>query len=356
MPTLCIRSRSLVTDSNLYGRTVRGVSPPVTLVVPPCPVCDATSAHTRFEVEDVPAPVVVCDDCGLGYYHPMPNRETVASFYPDVYYGEPGTKFRPVVERIVRMVGRRHVRFLARDLPHGASILDVGCGRGVLLGPLADMGFCAHGVEASEAAVRGAPPSAEIRIAPTLRDAGYAPESFDEVILWHVLEHLPDPRETLDECFRVMKPHAKIVVALPNFSSFQARWSGEDWFHLDPPRHLFHFHEKALWRLLERTGFTCESVHHFSLRQNPFGWIQSAMNRWSSERNNALYKRMHAGGSLNHALSTWALLLATALPALGLSVVMAVLRSGATVHIVAHRKPPSEHVGDHPLKKPVPRA
>ncbi len=338
MPIPSIHSQSPLTDANLYGRTVRTVSRPEALVVPPCPVCDATSAHTLFEVEDVPPPVVVCDNCGLGHYHPRPDRETVASFYPDVYYGAPGTKFRPVVERIVRMVGRRHVRFLARDLPPGASILDVGCGRGVLLGPLADMGFSAHGVEASESAIRGAPPSAEIRIAPTLRDAGYAPVSFDEIILWHVLEHLPDPRETLDECFRVMKPHGKIVVALPNFSSFQARWSGEDWFHLDPPRHLFHFPEKALRRLLERTGFKCESVHHFSLRQNPFGWIQSAMNRWSNNRRNALYERMHAGAPLKNSLSSWALLLATALPALALSVVMAVLRSGATVHIVAHRK------------------
>jgi SAM-dependent methyltransferase len=329
----------------LYDRNVRAEPSGEFVSVPPCIVCDQTRARAAFRVEGVLSPIVVCETCGLGRYHPMPGPEEIASFYPPAYYGEPGHKFRPIVESLVRLVGRRHVRFLARDLPEGAAVLDVGCGRGVLLGPLADMGFEVHGVEMSGEATRGSDPRAEIRIAPTLADAGYPPATFEEVILWHVLEHLPAPCETLEECHRLLKPGGKIIVSLPNFSSFQARWSGTAWFHLDPPRHLYHFPASGLWRLLERTGFRCLSIHHFSLRQNPFGWIQSAANFFPGLPRNAIYSLLYRAkgasavesyGALARA-ALWGFLLGASPFALASSVAAAVLRSGATIHIVARR-------------------
>jgi 2-polyprenyl-3-methyl-5-hydroxy-6-metoxy-1,4-benzoquinol methylase len=167
-------------------------------------------------------------------------------------------------------------------------VLDVGCGRGVLLAPLAELGFDVHGVEMSEEAVGGADPRADVRIATRLSDAGYESSFFDEVIIWHTLEHMADPRGTLQECHRVLRPGGRLIVAVPNFSSAQARWSGPAWFHLDAPRHLYHFPLPALRQLIERCGFVCSSEHHFSLRQNAFGWIQSALNRFSRQPRNAL--------------------------------------------------------------------
>ena len=134
----------------------------------------------------------------------MPDMEEVQRFYPDEYYGEPGTKFQPLVERMVRWVGERHVSFLSRSLPPGARVLDVGCGRGVVLGALADRGFEVHGVEISVEATRGADPRAHIRITPWLAEAGFDPDSFDEVLIWHVLEHLGDPRGVLEEVWRIL--------------------------------------------------------------------------------------------------------------------------------------------------------
>ena len=72
----------------------------------------------------------------------------------------------------------------------------------------------------------------------------------------------------------------RLIVAVPNFSSWQARWAGAAWFHLDLPRHLFHFPLPALRRLLEECGLACRSEHHFSLRQNPFGCALSTQMGW----------------------------------------------------------------------------
>ncbi len=170
--------------------------------------------------------VVVCTECGLGRFHPMPNPDRLRALYPDEYYGEPGWKFQPLIEGLVRVVGERHTSFLSRELTAGGRVLDVGCGRGVILGALAEQGFKVHGLEISVEAARGADPRAEIRIAENLRDAEYRTASFDQVIIWHVLEHLIDPVRTLREAHRILKPGGRLVVAVPNFSSLQARCTG----------------------------------------------------------------------------------------------------------------------------------
>ncbi|MEE9609281.1 MAG: hypothetical protein V3U03_16195, partial [Myxococcota bacterium] len=70
----------------------------------------------RFELPGVAWWVVVCIGCGLGRAHPMPSIDQVQEFYPEEYYGEPGTKFQPLIERLVRVVAARHIGFLSRSL------------------------------------------------------------------------------------------------------------------------------------------------------------------------------------------------------------------------------------------------
>jgi hypothetical protein len=70
-----------------------------------------------------------------------------------------------------------------------------------------------------------------------------------------------------------------LIAAVPNAASLQARVFGPSWFHLDVPRHLFHFTPSALERLLENCGLRV--VHRWNLEWefDLFGWMQSALNR-----------------------------------------------------------------------------
>jgi SAM-dependent methyltransferase len=284
----------------------------------------------------------VCETCGTGREDPLPLPHEIAAFYPPAYYGTTGNKFKRYVEWAVRFVAARHVRFLARRVPPGGRVLDVGCGRGTLLAALADRGLEVHGMEVSRAAVEGADSRAEIRIATNLSEAAYPPDHFDLVILWHVFEHLRDPRRMLDEVHRILRPGGEVVIAVPNFSSWQARWAGAAWFHLDPPRHLYHLPVEALRTLLRSAGFEPRSEHHFSLRQNPFGWVQSWLNRSSRWRRNALYELLQRRGAKarqNIDLMTRCELLSAFAVGMPLGLLLeafaTVARRGATVHIVA---------------------
>ncbi len=331
--------------ASLYGVRVSPVVDTDEIPVPACPVCRSETARPRFEIEGMESRIVVCPQCGLGRFAPAPSAEQVRSYYPDEYYGNTGRKFEGVVESLVRIIAARQGRFLSRGLPDGARVLDVGCGRGVLLRAFADRGYDVHGTEVSAAAAQGADPRATIHITSRLEDAALPGASFDQIVLWHVFEHLPDPQATVKEIHRLLKPGGKAVIAVPNFSSLQARWTDAGWFHLDPPRHLFQYPAETLRRLLEDNGFRCSSEHHFSLRQNPFGWVQSVLNMVPSLPRNGLYVLLHRSGSAAKPFTRslrWlfrAAFLFGMPVALALSLFAAISRQGATVTVVATRLP-----------------
>ncbi|CAG0971212.1 putative S-adenosylmethionine-dependent methyltransferase/MSMEI_2290 [Myxococcaceae bacterium] len=328
----------------LHDRAVSDLPGVPEVVGTACPVCGGAWARPRFAIEGFASRLVECTDCGLGRLDPLPSEADLDAHYPDAYYGDPGRKFRGPVEGIVRILGTRHIRFLSRGVRPGGRLLDVGCGRGVLLSELAERGFEVHGVERSKAAAEGADPRAEIRIVSRLADAEYRDSFFDAIVIWHVLEHLREPVETVREIHRILAPGGKLVVAVPNFSSLQAKRAGAAWFHLDLPRHVFHFPLAALRRLLVESGFSIESEHHFSLRQNPFGEVQSRSNRRSDLPRNGLYTLLHErhpGDPPPFDARTRRRLvlrgLALAPLALATTVAETLWRSGATIHVVARR-------------------
>ena len=301
-----------------------------------CPVCGGHEYQPRFRLPDFSKSIVACVECGTAQVNPLPDEEELRSYYPTAYYGSEGQKFESLIERFLKVVSSRQASMIARAIPDGGSVLDIGCGRGMLLERLADQGCEVHGTELSKDAAVGADERIDLHVCPTLQAAGFDDNRFDAVVIWHVLEHLSDPRRTIDEIQRVLRPGGKLFVAVPNFGSLQARLFGHAWFHLDPPRHLYHFTASGLRRLLEDCGFALSSSHHFSLRQNPFGWVQSALNLVPGTVRNGLYSDLHNLSETSGSGRWQKLAYYLGMPvAVIVSACMAVIRSGATLHFVA---------------------
>lgn len=306
---------------------------------PPCPVCECETATPLFMLTHSRFRLVQCHDCGLGSLHPRPALAEIDEFYPPSYYGAAGAKFRPAIERAVRWAARRRTKWLQQGLPKRGRVLDVGCGRGTILNEMARDGYLAHGFEVSEEAAEGLHPAVKLAVGLQLADADYPDEHFDLVTAWHVLEHVADPRETLIEMRRILQPYGRVAIAVPNFGSLQARLFGPAWFHLDLPRHLFHFSAATLRTLLTDCGFEVEHERHFSLRQNPYGWVQSALNALWPESRNALYSDLKHGEA--NGVDGWrrfAMRAAywTGMPlAAAASMIAAAFRAGGTICLTA---------------------
>lgn len=140
-------------------------------------------------------------------------------------------------------------------LPRGSRILDLGAGDGRLAAALAHRGHSVTAVEPVRdvAAAAGAPTVTVLRS--RSEDLDFPEGSFDVAMLWHVLEHLSTPAETLGRVRGWLAAGGRLVVAVPNLASWQARLGGRRWFHLDPARHVVHFTPAGLEALLERSGY-----------------------------------------------------------------------------------------------------
>jgi SAM-dependent methyltransferase len=243
-----------------------------------CLVCGAP-ARPLFEAVAKGFVVASCDACGSARTWPALDQSAIAAWYPQTYYGNRNVRFNPLFERLTRWFRRRRVGVIRRLTKPGA-VLDVGCGRGYTLSFLRDAGYRAVGVELSPHAATHAREKLglDVRAGDFLR-LPFDGEQFDAIIFWHSLEHVAEPGRALDRARELLAPGGLLVIAVPNFESVQARLAGRLWFHLDVPRHYVHFSARGLRDALRRRGFRIVDVAHFSLEQNPYGWIQSLLNR-----------------------------------------------------------------------------
>ena len=220
-----------------------------------------------------------CQDCGSSQTNPRPTLLELETNYSQAYYGPENVKFIPALEQAVNWITQSRVRKINSLLKPGSKVLEIGCGRGLLLKSLSQLGHECHGTERSALAAARASRTAGIKVyTQALHECGLPGSYFDLVILWHVLEHLEDPRETLGVIFRLTKPDGQLLLEVPNYSSLQARLSGKHWFHLDMAHHLHHFSRSGLQRLLINTGFRLSKTSTFNLEQCPYGALQSFLN------------------------------------------------------------------------------
>ena len=165
------------------------------------------------------------------------------------------------------------------------------------------------------------------------------PGGFDAVTMWHVLEHLPDPFAAVARAAELVRPGGRIVISVPNIESLQAQFGGERWFHLDLPRHLFHFSPRSLSALVEQAGLRVVRIGHLYPEMEAIGLVQTTLNRAGFEEN-LLYrfaKRDPSAPSGPRVYASLVMALAGAPIAVAWSSIAPLLRTGASIQMVAER-------------------
>jgi 2-polyprenyl-3-methyl-5-hydroxy-6-metoxy-1,4-benzoquinol methylase len=252
-----------------------------------CPVClnTATAPALRgtdflFETTSRTFTLDSCSACRCLFLNPMPGEEEIAGFYPNQYWwsaSSPGLlkKLESVYRRIAL---RGHVSFISKAAANrtGLELLDVGCGSASLLGLMKNRGFRVMGVDfSSEAAAVAKTENGVNVIVGSLGHAAFADASFDIVTLFHVMEHVTNPRAVLKEVARILRPGGSVVLQVPNIDSWQFRMFGAKWYGLDIPRHVIDYSKESMLRLLDDAGFIAKRIRHFNLRDNAPAFVSS---------------------------------------------------------------------------------
>lgn len=215
--------------------------------------------------------LVRCQNCGHIFQNPRPTLATLGACYPAQYqpYHSIKSKLSAFLKRIV--LKREAADCVAQKPPPG-SVLELGCAEGLFLQVLRARGYHAEGVE-FDSGVAARAKQAELKVfSGTLVEAQLPPVSFDLVYSKHVIEHLPDVRETLREIRRILKPEGVLLVATPNIECPLVRFFKADSLDLDLPRHLNLWSCEGLRKQIESAGFEVLRISHDPV---PNSWVRS---------------------------------------------------------------------------------
>ena len=276
-------------------------SPPEECVIrrearPRCPVC-GSSGSIRYEhlrdrwfgiAGDWPMRSCESPDCGACYLDPVPHPDDIPLLYRRYYtHGQDGgsgdvlgkgTPRRARLAHLARAYGyriepappawlawtlalvpgrREHLDLSVLELRSEwrGPLLDVGCGTGVMLRLMRDLGWDAEGIDLDPQAVAVAHQAGLRARVGTLDGAELAAGHYAAVTSSHVIEHVGDPAVFLRQCLRVTRPGGRLALTTPNAASlghrvFRAKWRG-----LEPPRHLQILTPASLARLAGEAGY-----------------------------------------------------------------------------------------------------
>jgi 2-polyprenyl-3-methyl-5-hydroxy-6-metoxy-1,4-benzoquinol methylase len=224
-----------------------------------CPICGSTQLYELLRTRDYhytqeEFPLKRCEQCSFIMTSPRPDIDDLPRYYSSPEYLSHTEKSNTLIARAYRFVRHftiRNKEKLVRNYQVPATLLDFGCGTGDFLGHAQDTGWQVFGVEPSHTARQ----VAATRMANIFATIDPVPlHSCNAITLWHVLEHVPDLRKTLDQLTQRLTPDGTIFIAVPNIESADSRHYGITWAGLDVPRHLWHFNRKTMERLLQQHG------------------------------------------------------------------------------------------------------
>jgi len=308
-----------------------------------CPLCRDNKTKTIFVgrdrlcKRDGQFPVVRCETCGLTFTNPRPTQETMGYFYPDEYapyqafslpyvriYNMGETLFEKIKNELKYQVLKNYYGyhglqppcrfpFLVK-LPRGikklilklsctyfrrnyyripvwkekGKALDIGCGSGAYLLLLKKIGWDVAGVDINDNTSQEIKEAKIPVLTGKLQELKLEGNSFDLITLWHVLEHLHSPLETLQEIHRLLKDNGILLIEVPNSASALSKLFKSNWFAWDLPRHLCHLSPKSLSKLSNYAGFKISNICYLSINNlgmSAIYWMEENIGlKYDSER------------------------------------------------------------------------
>ena len=193
--------------------------------------------------------------------HPQPSLENLGKYYESEDYISHTDNKRSLFEKLYHFIKRialkNKLNLINSLQPNKGRLLDIGAGTGEFLSVAKNDGWQTIGVEPSDRAKSIAKSKGVSFVEETGELENH---SFDVISMWHVLEHVPDLDKQIKELKRLLKPTGTLIIAVPNFKSFDANHYGKFWAAFDVPIHFWHFSKTAIQLLFEKEEMKLEKI------------------------------------------------------------------------------------------------
>lgn len=206
--------------------------------------------------------IVRCRNDNLVMLNPQITAQEIHHFYNDRYFESPEFRgntcigyYAYIDERpLLLEYFRRKIALLKTYLSQG-KLLEIGCGHGFFLEAAQNSPFQTLGIDISGYAVEYAQKHRLPARLVDLEKAHFPPQSFDAVVAFQLIEHIPNPLKFMKEVNRVLKPGGLVLLATPNEGGYLKKIMGKHWLSYRHAEHLFFFSPKTLGELLSKSGF-----------------------------------------------------------------------------------------------------
>lgn len=230
-----------------------------------CPVCDVNNVTLLRPVSDFSLTgdifdIYKCENCSLNFTHPIPDKNHIAPYYnfpeyishSDIKQGWMNSLYHKVRQRTLKQK-TDWVQSLFTG--YKGSLLEVGAGTGAFADAMAKKGWKVTALEPDASSREIAFNNYGINLLPSSALENLTPNSFDVITLWHVLEHVHDLKIYIHTFNTLLKHNGRLIIAVPNHTSLDAKFYKNYWAAYDVPRHLYHFSPTSMQFLMKSNGF-----------------------------------------------------------------------------------------------------
>ncbi|TNJ47063.1 class I SAM-dependent methyltransferase [Tamlana fucoidanivorans] len=195
---------------------------------------------------------------------PQPSSDKLSAYYKSEDYISHTDAKRNLFEKVyhvVRSISLKRKLSLIRSFASDEKyLLDVGCGTGDFLQVAQNNGWQVAGIEPNQQARGIANSKTNHAVFDIDQLSKFEENSFDVISLWHVLEHLPDLNHQIKRFKELLKPDGRLIIAVPNYKSYDAQFYNAFWAAYDVPRHLWHFNKTSMFKLMGSFGLKVTKV------------------------------------------------------------------------------------------------
>lgn len=226
-----------------------------------CPICNHKDFNPYSTTKDYTITgeefrLIQCTHCTFIVTSPRPDKESIGKYYASENYISHSDKSKTLFDKIYFIARRITLNWkhelIKEYFKSPANILDYGCGTGEFLSHMKRKGWNTKGIEPAQAARQKANQLLDNNVSEGLE--ANKDGSFQIITLWHVLEHIHDLNDTLQKLKSLLTTEGIIIIAVPNPMSNDSRHYKNKWAGYDVPRHLWHFTQDTMTKLLKKNG------------------------------------------------------------------------------------------------------